>query len=73
MKQYSMKSKSDFLKDWGTFEVENRRTQFVFALIKSNSVPLYFKEQAVKLHWSLTVIKSSQQRLILIFEEYKQK
>ncbi|MCA9761130.1 MAG: hypothetical protein KC463_06405, partial [Streptococcus sp.] len=34
---------------------------------------LYFKEQAVKLHWSLTVIKSSQQRLILIFEEYKQK
>ncbi|HFI0183686.1 TPA: hypothetical protein ACGOYK_001297 [Streptococcus suis] len=29
------------------------------------------REQAVKLHWSLTLIKSSQQRLILIFEEYK--
>lgn len=29
------------------------------------------REQAVKLHWSLTLIKSSQQRLILIFAENK--
>jgi len=29
------------------------------------------RELAVKIHWSLTLIKSSQQRLILIFEEYE--
>ena len=29
------------------------------------------RELAVKFHWSLTLIKSSQQRLILIFEEYE--
>ncbi|AGW87878.1 hypothetical protein YB51_7530 [Streptococcus suis YB51] len=27
--------------------------------------------QGNRLHWSLSLIKSSQQRLILIFEEYK--
>ncbi|MFZ2952911.1 MAG: hypothetical protein WA036_08190 [Streptococcus suis] len=31
------------------------------------------REQAVKLHWSSTVIKSSQQYLILIVEEAGQK
>jgi len=29
------------------------------------------RELAVRIHWSLTLIKSSQQRLILIFEEYE--
>ena len=29
-----------------------------------------FGEQAVKLHWSSTLIKSSQQCLMAIFEEY---
>ncbi|NQR00178.1 hypothetical protein HO839_05690, partial [Streptococcus suis] len=27
--------------------------------------------QAERLHWSLSLIKSSQQRMLLIFEEYK--
>ncbi|HEP1833035.1 TPA: hypothetical protein VB850_001371 [Streptococcus suis] len=31
---------------------------------------LYFKEQAEKIHWIFSLIKSSQQRLLLIFEEY---
>ncbi|HFU4516307.1 TPA: hypothetical protein ACGPA6_001391, partial [Streptococcus suis] len=50
-------------------EVGDRRTSS-FLLIQIEPCSFYIsREQAERLHWSISVIKSSQQGLILIFKE----
>ena len=56
----------------GTFGGWKKGNVVRFALMQIELYSFYIsRELAVKIHWSLTLIKSSQQRLILIFEEYE--
>ena len=67
------KSKSDSLQRFGEpLEIVDWANVVRVDMMQIELCSFYIsREQAVKLHWSLTLIKSSQQRLILIFEEYK--